>query len=233
MTTDLNVKDRDDKSINVEIDVSSVSFFLSSDLTVFPTITIFLFNSWQLRLGNGGTTFIFFSRFRPLGWPFLCPCFEKASGEDTFLFFLSVESQGKEEKFNYSLEKKGILVLPTFFSPPQGCKNEKRKREREKKEPPPLFWLCNRGWSSPPPSPLQFQNWPVEGTEAGSLAFLYYNSTWLGWWSEKIFLKTLFGGKKGGGGGTKMWNSRMEGKGEREFLEFLWRQPLWLVHGKD
>ena len=27
MTTDLNVKDRDDKSINVEIDVSSVSFF--------------------------------------------------------------------------------------------------------------------------------------------------------------------------------------------------------------
>ncbi len=83
---------------------------------------------------------------------FLCPCFEKASGEDTFLFFLSVESQGKEEKFNYSLEKKIILVLPTFFASSRVQKRETEKRE--KKEPPHCFGFATGGGPPLPPSPI-------------------------------------------------------------------------------
>ncbi len=145
---------------------------------------------------------------------FFVSVFRKASGEDTFLFFLSVESQEKEEKFNYPLEKKGILVLPTFFRSLKGAKTRNGK-ERKRKNPPTVLAL-QQGVVPPSPLPLQFQNWPVEGTEEGSLAFLYYNSTWLGWWSEKIFLKTLFGGKKGAVPRceTREWRKRK--RGERE-----------------
>ncbi len=102
--------------------------------------------------------------------------------------------------------------MPTFFAPSRVQKRETEKRERKKN--PPTVLALQQGVVLPSP-PLQFQNWPVEGTEAGSLAFLYYNSTWLGWWSEKNFLKNLFGGKKGGGEEVPRCETREWGKKEK------------------